>query len=121
PGTASSAAESNPAALDSAIAMDSWRAINRSAICDVTGSSCSNDMLSRYSRRGGATELERLERALGSGHQPAEAHIQQALDVARVHVRVAAHHARFLADIQNFLNSGGNGRVLVLTWKSEVL
>src|SRR5919199_2185139 len=74
----------------------------------------------RLACSGLAAELERVERSLGRGHQPAEALLEDALDVAGVDVRMAARDAGLGTDRQDFVDRGGDDRVLVLSRIAEV-
>src|SRR5688572_16781424 len=63
-----------------------------------------------------AAFLQRTEGLRRCGHQPAEAFLQQRLDIAGVHMRVAADNVVRLACGKDVIDGGGDLRVIVLAW-----
>src|SRR5262249_56311412 len=65
--------------------------------------------------------LEDAERPRRARHQEAIAARDQALDVLRVRMRVAARHVVVLADLQNAIDRLGDYGMLVLARMAELL
>src|SRR3989442_12008972 len=68
-----------------------------------------------------ASLIEHAERARGARHEEPVAARDQALDVPRVRVRMAARHVVVLADLENAVDRLGHHRVLVLARVAELL
>src|SRR5262249_44585539 len=68
-----------------------------------------------------ASLVQHAERARGARHEEAVATSDQALDVLRVRVRMAARHVVVLADLEDAVDGLGHHRVLVLARVAELL
>src|SRR5258708_9839574 len=73
------------------------------------------------STRGTPAELQRSERPNRRRHQPAEALLDQSLDVLAVDVRVTAGHVVLFADRKDVVDGRGHRRVLILPGMAQIL